>query len=72
MAMKDRALITTRATGAVLAEICCAAPFLAVMPGAFGLTAWLAKAPYAVIRALILGAGLIKATTEAGYPAAIK
>ncbi len=70
--MKDRALITTGAAGAVLAGICCAAPFLAVMPGALGLTAWLAQSPYAVIPALILGAGLIKATMEAGYPAAIK
>jgi hypothetical protein len=54
MAMKDRALIATGAVGVVLAAICCAAPLLAVVLGAFGLTAWLAKAAYAVIPALLV------------------
>ena len=57
--MKDRALITAGAAGAVLAAICCAAPLLAVVLGAFGLTAWLAKAAYAVIPALLVCAGLV-------------
>jgi len=52
MAMKDRALITTGAVGAMLAAICCAAPFLAVVLGAFGLTAWLAKAAYGTCQRL--------------------
>jgi mercuric ion transport protein len=39
MAMKDRALITVGAAGAVLAAICCAAPMLAVTLGTAGLTA---------------------------------
>ncbi len=52
--MKDRALIATGAVGVVLDAMCCAAPFLAVVLGAFGLTAWLAKAAYAVIPALLV------------------
>jgi mercuric ion transport protein len=59
MAMKNRALITSGAVGAVLAAICCASPFLAVVLGAFGLTAWLAKAAYAVIPALLVCLGLV-------------
>ena len=59
MAIKDRALITSGIAGIVLAVICCAAPFAAVTLGAFGLTAWLAKAAYAAIPALILCAVLI-------------
>ena len=59
MAMKDHALVTAGAVGAVLAAICCAAPLLAVVLGAFGLTAWLAKAAYAVIPALLVCAGLV-------------
>jgi mercuric ion transport protein len=56
--MKNPALITTGAVGAVLAAICCAAPLLAVV-GAFGLTAWLAKAAYVVIPALLVCLGLV-------------
>ncbi len=59
MAMKDRALIMTGAAGAVLAAICCAAPLLAVVLGAFSFTAWFAKAAYAVIPALVIGLGLV-------------
>jgi mercuric ion transport protein len=59
MAMKDRNLIAAGVVGAVLAAICCAAPFLAVVLGAFGLTAWLAKAAYAVMPALLVCLGLV-------------
>jgi mercuric ion transport protein len=59
MAMKDRALIATGAVGVGLAAICCAAPLLAVVLGAFGLTAWLAKASYAVIPALLICLALV-------------
>lgn len=52
--MRDRALITTGAIGALIAAVCCATPLLAVLFGAVGLTAWLAKADYVVIPALIL------------------
>ena len=57
--MQDRTLITTGAIGAVIAAICCATPLLIVVFGAVGLTAWLAKADYVLIPALILCLGLI-------------
>jgi mercuric ion transport protein len=50
----DRTLITTGAVGAVVAAVCCATPLLAILLGAVGLTAWLAKADYVLIPALIL------------------
>jgi mercuric ion transport protein len=58
-AMRDRSLIATGAVGAVVAAVCCATPLLAVLFGAVGLTAWVAKADYVVIPALILCLGLI-------------
>jgi mercuric ion transport protein len=56
--MSDRALITTGVAGAMVAAVCCATPILAVVFGAVGLTAWLAKADYVLIPALILCLGL--------------
>ncbi|MGH9811081.1 MAG: mercury resistance system transport protein MerF [Terriglobia bacterium] len=50
----DRTLITTGTVGAIIAAICCATPLLAVLFGALGLTAWLAKADSIVMPALIL------------------
>lgn len=55
----DRTLITTGTVGAVIAAICCATPLLAVLFGAFGLTAWLSKADYVVIPALLICLGLV-------------
>jgi len=57
--MRDSTLITTTAIGAVLAAICSAMPLLVVVLGGIGLTAWLAKADYVVIAALILCLGPI-------------
>ena len=57
--MRDRTLITTGAVGAALAAVCCATPLLAVLFGAVGLTAWLAKADYVVIPAFVLCLGLV-------------
>ena len=57
--MRDRAFITTGVVGGALATICCATPLLAVVFGAVGLTAWLAKADYVLIPALIICLGLI-------------
>jgi mercuric ion transport protein len=57
--MRDRTLITTGIVGAVVAAVCCATPLLAILFGALGLTAWLAKADYVLIPALILCLGLI-------------
>ena len=47
--MRDRALITTGIVGAVVATLCCATPLLAMLFGAVGLTAWLAKVDYVLI-----------------------
>ena len=57
--MRDRTLVTTGIVGAVVAAVCCATPLLAIVLGAVGLTAWLAKADYVLIPALILFVGLI-------------
>jgi len=57
--MRDRTLIATGAVGALLAAICCATPLLAVVFGAVGLTAWLGKADYVLVPALVICLGLI-------------
>ncbi len=57
--MRDRTLITTGIVGAVVAAVCCATPLLAIAFGAVGLTAWMAKADYVLIPALILCVALI-------------
>ncbi len=57
--MQDRALITTGVVGSVIAAICCATPLPTVVFGVFGLTAWLAKADYVLMPALIIFLGLI-------------
>jgi mercuric ion transport protein len=45
--------------GGVLAALCCATPILAVVFGAIGLTAWLSKADYVLIPALLIFLGLV-------------
>jgi mercuric ion transport protein len=57
--MRDRTFIMTGAVGAVVAAVCCATPLLALVFGAVGITAWLAKADYVLIPALLLCLGLI-------------
>jgi mercuric ion transport protein len=57
--MRDRTLVTTGTIGAVLAALCCFTPFLAVILGAVGLTAWLAKADYVVLPVLLLCLALL-------------
>jgi mercuric ion transport protein len=57
--MNDRSLIATGAIGALLAAICCATPVLAVLLGAIGLTAWVAKADYVLIPLLLLCLALL-------------
>ena len=57
--MSDRTLITTGAIGGTLAAICCATPLLAIGLGALGLTAWLSKADYVLIPALLICLGLV-------------
>jgi len=57
--MSDRTLITTGAIGGTLAAICCSTPILAIVLGAAGLTAWVAKADYVLIPALLICLGLV-------------
>ncbi len=57
--MQDRSLIATGVVGGLIAAVCCATPLLAVVFGAVGLTAWLAKADYVLIPALIVCLALI-------------
>jgi mercuric ion transport protein len=56
--MNNRSLITTGVVGAAVAAVCCFTPILAIVLGAVGLTAWLAKADYVLIPAIILFLGL--------------
>jgi hypothetical protein len=53
--MNDGMLITTGAIRGTLAAICCATPLLAIALGGLGLTAWLAKADYAIRHNLTVG-----------------
>jgi mercuric ion transport protein len=57
--MNDRSLVATGGIAAVLAAICCATPILAVVLGAIGFTAWIAKADYIVLPVLLLGLALV-------------
>jgi len=57
--VSDRSLITTGAIGGIVAAICCATPLLAIAFGALGLTAWLSKADYVLIPALLICLGLV-------------
>jgi mercuric ion transport protein len=65
--MRDRTILTTGVVGAVVAAVCCATPLLALVSGAVGLTAWLAKADYVLIPALILCLALIAASRTVAY-----
>jgi mercuric ion transport protein len=57
--MRDRTLIATGAVGAAFAALCCMTPLLGVVFGSLGLTAWLTKADYVLMPALIICLGLI-------------
>ena len=56
---RDRTLIVTGVAGAVLAAVCCATPLLAIVFGSIGVSAWIAKADYVLIPALIIFVALI-------------
>ncbi|MBI1869315.1 MAG: mercury resistance system transport protein MerF [Methylocystis sp.] len=60
--MRDRTLVGAGAIGAALAVVCCATPLLAIVLGSLGgvgLAAWLARADYVVIPALLVCLGLV-------------
>jgi mercuric ion transport protein len=55
----DRALIATGAVCGIIAAICCVTPLPAIMLGAAGLTAWLAKADYIFIPVFLISLCLV-------------
>lgn len=50
--MKDKTILTTGVIGTVIAVICCFTPFLVVVLGAVGLSAWLGWLDYVLLPAL--------------------
>ena len=71
--MTDRSLFAAGGVAAILAAICCATSLPAILLGAIGLTAWIAKADYVVVPLLLLGAvlagfGLYRRQSAASRP----
>ncbi|MBI3678595.1 MAG: hypothetical protein HY243_18450 [Proteobacteria bacterium] len=54
-----RTTLATAGIGAALVAICCAAPLLAVTFGAIGAIAWMVKAAYLLVPALLILLALI-------------
>jgi mercuric ion transport protein len=54
IAMDDRKVLATGATGSVIAAICCFTPVLVIALGAVGLSAWLGWIDYVLFPALAL------------------
>ena len=52
--MKDRTILKTGIVGTTIAVICCFTPFLVVVLGAVGLTAWLGWLDYVLLPALAI------------------
>ena len=57
--MRDRTLIATGTIGAVLAALCCMTPLLMIVFSTIGLGAWLAKADYVLIPAIVVCLAMI-------------
>jgi mercuric ion transport protein len=57
--VNNRSLIAAGGIGGVAAAICCTTPILAIVFGALGLTAWLSKADFVLIPALLICLGLV-------------
>ena len=57
--MRDRTFVTTGVIGGLIAAVCCATPLLAILFGAVGFTAWLAKADYILMPVLIICVALV-------------
>ena len=69
--MKDKTIMKTGIIGTVIAVICCFTPFLVVVLGAVGLSAWLGWLDYVLLPALavcilILAYGLYRAWKRNG------
>ena len=56
--MKDRTILKTGIIGTTFAAICCFTPFLVVVLGAVGLSAWLGWLDYVLLPALVLFMGI--------------
>jgi len=57
--MKDRTRLRTGFIGTAIAAICCFTPFLVVLLGAVGLSAWLGWLDYVLFPALFASMGLV-------------
>lgn len=69
--MKDKTLLKTGIIGTVIAVICCFTPFLVVVLGAVGLSAWLGWLDYVLLPALavcilILAFGVYRVLKKTG------
>jgi mercuric ion transport protein len=57
--MSRTKLIATGAVGAVVAAVCCATPFLAILLGAIGLSAVTGYLDYVLLPAIVLCLGVV-------------
>lgn len=57
--MKDRSKLRTGVIGSAIAAICCFTPFLVVLLGVVGLSAWLGWIDYVLFPALFASLGLV-------------
>lgn len=69
--MKDKTILKTGIIGTVIAVICCFTPFLVVVLGAVGLSAWLGWLDYVLLPALaicviILAYGVYRVSKKSG------
>jgi len=56
--MKDRTILQTGIIGSVIAAICCFTPFLVVLLGAVGLSAWLGWLDYVLLPGMAVFMGI--------------
>ena len=69
--MKDKTILKTGIIGTIIAVICCFTPFLVVVLGAVGLSAWLGWLDYVLLPALavcilILAYGVFRVVKKTG------
>jgi mercuric ion transport protein len=69
--VQDKTVLKTGIIGTVIAVICCFTPFLVVVLGAVGLSAWLGWLDYVLLPALavcivILGYGIYRVSKHSG------
>ena len=69
--MKDKTILKTGFSGTIIAVLCCFTPFLVVVLGAVGLSAWLGWLDYVLLPALavcilILAYGVFRVVKKSG------